>query len=114
MNEQILHRPRHSRQRAVIEILCVYRTSDNILTSLLRIRLMPSSTTRTSKKPVIPGKRAARAATVRKDADILAPKPWPVTPASEIDGLTGDPNFMTSLARGLAVIRALTQQRRHL
>lgn len=38
----------------------------------------------------------------------------PVTPASEIQALTGDPNFMTSLARGLAVIRAFSQQRRRL
>ncbi|HZP91383.1 MAG TPA: IclR family transcriptional regulator C-terminal domain-containing protein [Burkholderiales bacterium] len=34
------------------------------------------------------------------------------TPAVEIDALGGDPNFMTSLARGLAVIRAFSQQRR--
>jgi IclR family transcriptional regulator, pca regulon regulatory protein len=58
--------------------------------------------------------RAARAAAPRKNTDIVAPKPRFVTPAAEIDGLTGDPNFMTSLARGLAVIRAFTQQRRHL
>jgi IclR family pca regulon transcriptional regulator len=75
---------------------------------------MPSSTMRTPKDPPLPGKRAARAAPVKKDADIVAPKARLVTPASEIDGLTGDPNFMTSLARGLAVIRAFTQQRRHL
>ena len=75
---------------------------------------MPPSTTPASKKPATPGKRAARAAAPRKNADIVAPKPRFVTPAAEIDGLTGDPNFMTSLARGLAVIRAFTQQRRHL
>jgi IclR family pca regulon transcriptional regulator len=75
---------------------------------------MPSSTTRTPKAPPLPGKRAARAGSIKKDADIVAPKPRLVTPASEIDSLTGDPNFMTSLARGLAVIRAFTQQRRHL
>src|ERR1700693_2170042 len=45
---------------------------------------------------------------------IVAPNVRPVTPAAEIEALTGDPNFMTSLARGLAVIRAFTQQRRHL
>ena len=45
---------------------------------------------------------------------IVAPNPHFVTPAEEIEALTGDPNFMTSLARGLAVIRAFTQQRRHL
>jgi IclR family pca regulon transcriptional regulator len=75
---------------------------------------MRSSTTRTSAKPAAPGKRAARAAASGKNPDIVAPKARLVTPSSEIDGLTGDPNFMTSLARGLAVIRAFTQQRRHL
>jgi IclR family transcriptional regulator, pca regulon regulatory protein len=35
------------------------------------------------------------------------PKP---TPASSLDIYTGDPNFMTSLARGLIVIQAFTQQ----
>ena len=33
-----------------------------------------------------------------------------VTPASSLDIYTGDPNFMTSLARGLIVIQAFTQQ----
>jgi IclR family transcriptional regulator, pca regulon regulatory protein len=32
------------------------------------------------------------------------------TPASSLDIYTGDPNFMTSLARGLIVIQAFTQQ----
>jgi IclR family transcriptional regulator, pca regulon regulatory protein len=36
-----------------------------------------------------------------------APK---TTPASSLDIYTGDPNFMTSLARGLIVIQAFTQQ----
>ena len=75
---------------------------------------MRSPTTRTPNKPVAAGKRAARAAPAAKGADIVAPKAPLVTPSSEIDDLTGDPNFMTSLARGLAVIRAFTQQRRHL
>jgi IclR family transcriptional regulator, pca regulon regulatory protein len=34
--------------------------------------------------------------------------------AERIDAWTGDPNFMTSLARGIAVIRAFTQQKRRL
>ena len=38
-----------------------------------------------------------------------APTPKP-TPASALDVYTGDPNFMTSLARGLIVIQAFTQQ----
>jgi len=32
------------------------------------------------------------------------------TPAAALDAFTGDPNFMTSLARGLIVIQAFTQQ----
>lgn len=47
-------------------------------------------------------------------ANIIAPNPPPVTPAEEIRAYAGDPNFMASLARGLAVIRAFTQQRRKL
>lgn len=34
------------------------------------------------------------------------------TPAAHIEGLSDDPNFMTSLARGLAVIAAFTDRRR--
>ena len=56
------------------------------------------------------GTRAAKQAT----ANMIAPNAPPVTPALEIQGYAGDPNFMASLARGLAVIRAFTQQRRHL
>ena len=36
------------------------------------------------------------------------------SPAKRIDALTGDPNFMTSLARGLAVIQAFQERKRHL
>ena len=36
------------------------------------------------------------------------------TPSADIDAFTGDPNFMTSLARGLAVIQAFSQRRHHL
>ncbi len=45
--------------------------------------------------------------------DNPTPKPAPtprVTPAAALDVFTGDPNFMTSLARGLVVIQAFTQQ----
>jgi IclR family pca regulon transcriptional regulator len=38
-----------------------------------------------------------------------APAPK-ITPAAALDAYTGDPNFMTSLARGLVVIQAFTQQ----
>jgi len=38
----------------------------------------------------------------------------PLTVPAQIDEYAGDPNFMTSLARGLAVIQAFTQRRREL
>ncbi len=48
----------------------------------------------------------------RRSAAVPAiPSPDPVpTPASTLDIYAGDPNFMTSLARGLIVIQAFTQQ----
>jgi IclR family pca regulon transcriptional regulator len=55
-----------------------------------------------------------RSRTPDADPGIVAPITATVTPASEIEALTGDPNFMSSLARGLAVIRAFSQQRREL
>lgn len=36
------------------------------------------------------------------------------TPAAQLDQFKGDPNFMTSLARGLLVIQAFSQRRIHL
>ena len=38
----------------------------------------------------------------------------PLTVPAQIDEYAGDPNFMTSLARGLAVIQAFTQRQREL
>lgn len=66
-------------------------------------------TPRKSKATTAPAGVGAAAA-----AAIVAPIAEPVTPASEIEALTGDPDFMSSLARGLAVIRAFSQQRREL
>jgi IclR family pca regulon transcriptional regulator len=60
------------------------------------------------------------------DAPVAAKKPTRVavpaattsdsrpTPSTQIEALTGDPNFMTSLARGLAVIQAFSQRKRQL
>jgi IclR family pca regulon transcriptional regulator len=43
--------------------------------------------------------------------DVATPTPpAKLTPASTLDVFTGDPNFMTSLARGLIVIQAFSQQ----
>jgi IclR family transcriptional regulator, pca regulon regulatory protein len=46
-------------------------------------------------------------------AHSLSPEP-PATPSAKIDALSGDPNFMTSLARGLAVIQAFTDRKQQL
>ncbi len=43
-----------------------------------------------------------------------AASPAPLTPGQRIEALTGDPNFMTSLARGLAVIHAFQERKRQL
>jgi IclR family pca regulon transcriptional regulator len=42
------------------------------------------------------------------------PTAAPSKPSDDSDAFTGDPNFMTSLARGLAVIQAFSQRRHHL
>lgn len=49
----------------------------------------------------------------RRSMAPLAP-PIIASPAKRIDALTGDPNFMASLARGLAVIHAFQERKRHL
>jgi IclR family transcriptional regulator, pca regulon regulatory protein len=61
---------------------------------------------------------AARAGDARA-AKAAAPEPAaraepPVSAAERIEVFRGDPNFMTSLARGIAVICAFTQQKRRL
>lgn len=50
---------------------------------------------------------------VRPPLSGLVP-PVYVSPAKRIADLSGDPNFMTSLARGLAVINAFQERKRHL
>jgi IclR family pca regulon transcriptional regulator len=52
----------------------------------------------TARQPILPA------------APPAVPAAAKVTPASALEVYTGDPNFMTSLARGLIVIQAFTQQ----
>jgi IclR family pca regulon transcriptional regulator len=71
---------------------------------------MPRATSRTStaepsRAALVPPKPAA--------APVPA-APAPPTPSAQIDALTGDPDFMTSLARGLAVIQAFSQKKSQL
>src|SRR5690606_10769042 len=49
----------------------------------------------------------------RQSTTFLAPPPY-VSPAKRIEEFSGDPNFMSSLARGLAVITAFQERKRHL
>jgi IclR family pca regulon transcriptional regulator len=71
---------------------------------------MPRATSRTST-----GEPSRAAAIPPKPATSSAPLvPAPPTPSAQIDALTGDPDFMTSLARGLAVIQAFSQKKRQL
>jgi IclR family pca regulon transcriptional regulator len=67
-----------------------------------------------AKRAAVSRTRAASALAKAAPANIIAPNASAVTPAGEIHAFAGDPNFMASLARGLAVIRAFTQQQRHL
>lgn len=43
-------------------------------------------------------------------APLVTAPPSKTTPATALEAFAGDPNFMTSLARGLVVIQAFTQQ----
>ncbi|TWI58318.1 IclR family transcriptional regulator [Pseudomonas duriflava] len=49
-----------------------------------------------------------------RDSYSFGAPPIIASPAKRIDAFTGDPNFMTSLARGLAVIHAFQERKRHL
>jgi IclR family pca regulon transcriptional regulator len=65
-------------------------------------------------KPASTAPTRIAGATQQASGNMMAPNATPVTPALEIQGYAGDTYFMASLARGLAVIQAFTQQRRHL
>ncbi len=56
--------------------------------------------------------RASSAAERRTSRPVPSPGSPAQTPAAQLDVFTGDPNFMTSLARGLAVIQAFSQRKR--
>ncbi|HKT47048.1 MAG TPA: IclR family transcriptional regulator C-terminal domain-containing protein [Candidatus Acidoferrales bacterium] len=59
----------------------------------------------------------AATAPAKKNSSALAPPPALLTqppPTAQLDGFRGDPNFMTSLARGLLVIQAFSTRKRQL
>src|SRR5476649_1298151 len=49
-----------------------------------------------------------------RDAFSSVAPPIVASPAKRIQAFTGDPDFMTSLARGLAVVQAFQERKRHL
>jgi IclR family pca regulon transcriptional regulator len=76
---------------------------------------MPRATSRTSIERTSTGEPSRAAVIPPKPATPSEPAvPAPPTPSAQIDALTGDPDFMTSLARGLAVIQAFSQKKRQL
>jgi IclR family pca regulon transcriptional regulator len=93
--------------RAIIEMVCAYRPKSCILfggrDTTLREKPMAVSESR------VVAKKQTPVATPAAIAPAAAP-----TPSAQIDALGGDPNFMTSLARGLAVIQAFSQRKRQL
>src|SRR5271170_3230563 len=83
--------------RPIIEIACAYRP--------IRVSCAVS------------GPSPRRASMPRPAIHKSAKRPKPTkaaTRAAQIDALPGDPDFMTSLARGLAVIQAFSQKKRQL
>jgi IclR family pca regulon transcriptional regulator len=65
---------------------------------------MPRAAAPTSGKPLVLDSPAPR----------VSPLHASLTASAQVDSLTGDPNFMTSLARGLAVIQAFSDTKRPL
>jgi len=62
----------------------------------------------------LPALAAAPAAVPSKDSQAVPAAPVVLTPSSSLDEFAGDPNFMTSLARGLLVIQSFTPQTPHM
>ena len=64
----------------------------------------------------MPRSETLPAASERRAASLSAPGPEESAslPSANLATFTGDPNFMTSLARGLTVIQAFTQKKRQL
>src|SRR3546814_13046188 len=68
-------------------------------------------------EPIIAPMSVSGVSCMTDDSRVLQPPMAPpivASPAKRIEALTGDPNFMTSLARGLAVIHEFQERKRHL
>ena len=100
-------------------MLCVYRTNGIFRPNAPpRDRPVPPAAKSSTVKPAaVKTARRGRVGALPSAATTAVPAArvaLAVTPAEEIGSWSGDPNFMTSLARGIAVIRAFTQQKRRL
>src|ERR1700690_1852534 len=92
--------------RSIIEMTCVYRSGR----VSFRANLAPEMENMSSSESVSTAseRRAASVATAASSEETAN------TSLASINSFTGDPNFMTSLARGLTVIQAFTQKKRQL
>jgi len=88
---------------SIIDIACVYRT----------IRVV-YGTVMAPKRPASPAlaEPSGGAAVPAPPGQAAPAQPAPPTSSVRIDALSGDPNFMTSLARGLAVMHAFSDRKR--
>src|SRR5271155_3375118 len=108
--------------RPIIEIACAYRpirVSCAVSGPSPRRASMPRPAIHKSAKRPKPTKAANRAAPPQlqlpaKPPAVPNPAGAPPTPSAQIDAPTAVPDFMTSLARGLAVIQAFSQKKRQL
>src|ERR1700737_1560436 len=92
--------------RSIIEIACVYRSRR----VSFREKLAPEMKN-------MPPSESAFATPERRGVSVVAAasaEDTTNTPLANINSFSGDPNFMTSLARGLTVIQAFTQKKRQL
>jgi IclR family pca regulon transcriptional regulator len=69
---------------------------------------MPTSSRVRAAERSSPGPTSSRVASSPADSGVAAP----LRATEEIEAFAGDPNFMTSLARGLAVMRGFSQEQR--
>ena len=74
---------------------------------------IPQAQSESASKEQAPGKPVSRLEAPSKLPTSAMPAA-PPTVSAQIDEYSGDPNFMTSLARGLAVIQAFSQRQREL
>ena len=97
--------------KAINEIACVYRP---LAVCSRPGKRMPRIDSKSAKKLLRPVRSAASTAALAKAAINLGKNVGEAPPPPQVLAAEGDPNFMTSLARGLSVLQAFSQKRRQL